>query len=334
MSSRQANPTIIGAFVLGALVLGIITVMQLASGRWFQERRPYIMYFPEAAQGLQVGAPVVFLGVRVGTVRDIQLNLEQESRRYLVLVTIEIEQQKVSTGGGQLDLQVPAAMQGLVEQGLRAQLRIQSLLTGQLYIDLNFHPDKPAQFYAADTAVNEIPTVPTTVEELTTLLEDFPMDEFLANLSGMADSISSLLAEQSVHNIPHRLDTTLSHLESLTARLDSASDPLLEKIETDLTELSHTLQAARSAMAGFEEAAGKAGKILDGDSELLRNVNRAGEELAAAAAGLREMTEQHSPTVYRLNQVLEELARAAQAVRQLAESLERQPEAILRGRQP
>jgi len=74
--SRKANPTLIGAFVLGAVALAVVATLLLAGGSWFGERRQHVLYFEGAAQGLQVGAPVVFLGVKVGTVRQIQLGLD------------------------------------------------------------------------------------------------------------------------------------------------------------------------------------------------------------------------------------------------------------------
>ena len=86
--SRRAKPTLIGAFVLGALALVVFTTLLLAGGNWFGERRQHILYFEGAAQGLQVGAPVVFLGVKVGTVKQIQLGLDSQSRRFLVPETI------------------------------------------------------------------------------------------------------------------------------------------------------------------------------------------------------------------------------------------------------
>ncbi|MDD3619322.1 MAG: MlaD family protein, partial [Desulfobulbaceae bacterium] len=88
--SKKASPTLIGAFVFGAVTLGIIAVLLLAGGEWFQERRRHVMYFDEAAQGLQVGAPVVFLGVKVGTVKRVQLALDEPKDRFMVSVTIEI----------------------------------------------------------------------------------------------------------------------------------------------------------------------------------------------------------------------------------------------------
>ncbi len=144
--SKQANPTLIGAFVLGALALAILATLLLAGGTWFGERRQHVLYFEGAAQGLQVGAPVVFLGVKVGTVKEIQLGLDQSSLRFLVPVIIEIEPNVVHTRNGQtIDLRDRGVMRGLVERGLRGRLRMQSLLTGQLYVDLDDHRDQEAE---------------------------------------------------------------------------------------------------------------------------------------------------------------------------------------------
>ena len=95
--SRHANPTLIGAFVLGAVALAVTVIMLLAGGQLFRQRHQHIMYFDEAAEGLQVGAPVVFLGVKVGTVKDIRLGLSKDGQRFMVPVVIELESLPVQT---------------------------------------------------------------------------------------------------------------------------------------------------------------------------------------------------------------------------------------------
>ena len=134
--SKQANPTLIGAFVLGALILGIVTIFLLAEDTWLQERQQHVLYFEEAAQGLQVGAPVVFLGVKVGTVKHIQLGLEEGKKHFTVQVTIELDLQMIGIHSGELiNPENQLTIRQLVDRGLRARLKMQSLLTGLLYVD-------------------------------------------------------------------------------------------------------------------------------------------------------------------------------------------------------
>lgn len=324
--SRKANPTLIGAFVLGAIALAVTTTLLLAGGTWFGERRQHVLYFEGAAQGLQIGAPVNFLGVKVGTVKQIQLGLDEKDRRFMVPVLIEVEPHVVRTrDGARVDLRDRATVRDLVERGLRGRLRLQSLLTGQLYVDLDFHPDKPARFVALDPDLSEIPTIRTAVQELTSKLEGFPMDKFLADVSAIGGAVNKLMSAQGTQDLPRRLDATLRHLEALAARLDAKSGPVLD-------EARKALVAAQSALARLDTAAERVAELAKPDSRVVAGLTQASEELARAAAAVRSLTEQESPTVTSVNAALKEIARAADALRLLAETLEEQPDAIYRGK--
>jgi paraquat-inducible protein B len=220
----------------------------------------------------------------------------------------------------------------LVDRGLRGRLRLQSLLTGQLYVDLDFHPDKPARFVALDPDLSEIPTIRTAVQELTSKLEGFPMDKFLADVAGIGAAVNKVMSAQGTQDLPQRLDTTLRHLESLASRFDSQSGPILKDVRYDLAEMRKALQAAQSALAKLETAADRVATLTAADSQMVKNMTQASEELAKAAASVRSLTAQESPTVTSVNAALKEIARAADALRLLAETLEEQPDAIYRGK--
>lgn len=330
--SKQANPTLIGAFVLGAIALAIVATLLLSRGTWFGEQRRHVLYFEGAAQGLQVGAAVVFLGVKVGTVKEIQLGIDQNKQRFLVPVTIEIEPHVVRSNGEPVDLRDRTTLQQLVAKGLRGRLRMRNLLTGQLYVDLDFHPDKPAQYAALDPGLSEIPTIRTTVEELTSTLEGFAADKFLADVAAISGAINNLLSAKATQDLPRRLDATLRHLESLTARLDAQSQPILDEVRNDLAETRKAMAATQAAMAKVEKAADRVATLAGTDSEMVRNMTRASDDLAKAAASLHGLAAQDSPTVQNMNAALKDIARAAAAVRLLAETLEKQPDAIYRGK--
>lgn len=338
--SKQANPTLIGAFVLGAIALAVITTLLLAGGTWFGHRQQHVLYFEGAAQGLQVGAPVNFLGVKVGTVKQIQLGLDEKSGHFLVPVMIEIEPQVVHTRGVEaVDLRDRDTVKNLVARGLRGQLRMQSLLTGQLYVDLDFHPDKPAHYVALDPNLSEIPTIRTAVEELKNKFEGFAMDKFMADVSSISSAINKLMSAPATQDLPQRLNATLRQLELLAANFDARSKPILKEVHQDLTEMRKALEGAQSAMAKVEAAAGKietaadkVGNLASPDSKMVSNMVRASDELAKAATSLQSLTAQESPTVQSTNNALKEISRAADALRRLAELLEEQPDAIYRGK--
>jgi paraquat-inducible protein B len=324
--SRRASPTMIGAFVFGAFVLGVITILLLSSGQWFQERRQQVLYFTEGAQGLQVGAPVVFLGVKVGTVKQIQIGLDQDSLKFLVPVIIEIEPSVVQTRHGEeFDLSEPERIKRLIKRGLRGQLRMQSLLTGQLYISLDFYSDKPARFYALDSKISEIPTIPTTFEELSMQLEQFPVERFLNDIAAISASLNKILAEDQIAELPRQLGRTLQHLESLAKKIDDQSGPVLSDLRTDLVALDGALTAVTLAASRLAE-------ITDPSGPLLENFNRLTEELTNAAQAVHELSREDAPLVVHFDDMLQDVARAARVLRALAQTLEEQPDALFWGR--
>jgi paraquat-inducible protein B len=338
--SRRADPFLIGGFVLGALALAVAAILLMAGGELFREHRQQIMYFEGAAQGLQIGAPVMFLGVKIGTVKKIQLGLDEASGQFVVPVTVEIQPDVVHTANGEeIDLRDLDTQRRLVQRGLRARLRMQSLLTGQLYVDLDFHPDKPARFRSSDPAAQEIPTIPTPIQELTGKLESFPVDTFLADLAAIGESVRSLSSDAATRQLPRRMQETLGRIETLAARIETQLTPAMAEARRDLAELRSTLSAAGSAFRRVESAAervasaaDKVGALAAGDAKFAQGIGRASDELAGAARSLRSLTAEDAPTVQNLNAALKELARAARALRVLAETLDRHPEALIRGK--
>jgi paraquat-inducible protein B len=251
----------------------------------------------------------------------------------VVPVMIEVQPQVVRTRGGEnVDLRDRATVRGLVERGLRARLRLQSLLTGQLYVDLDFHPEKPAVFAALDPELSEIPTIRTAVQELTTKLEGFPMDKFLNDVAAISGAVNKLMSAQATQALPQRLDVTLRHLQSLAARFDAQGGPILSDVRSNLAEMHKALLAAQAALAKLDTAADRVADLAKPDSRMVAGMTQASEELAKAAAAVRSLSEQESPTTQNLNVALKEIARAADALRLLAETLEQQPDAIWRGK--
>ncbi len=328
--SRQANPTLIGVFVFGAVVLATLTVLLLAGNYLFRDRAQYALYFQEAAQGLQVGAPVVFLGVNVGTVKSVQI--DQEDGIYMVQVTVELDFDIIRIAPGDTaDAKKQLTMRQLVEQGLRARLNVQSLLTGQRYIDLAFYPDRKAR-YVGDDPAKEIPTIPTRVEELTSMLENFPIDQFLADLAAISASAGKILSSEETIAIPARLEAILAHVESLAARLDDLGEPVFTMAGESLGKLPEALGAVQAAADRVGKAAEQVEKFAKADSGVSTSISQAAKELAGAAEALQQLAGSDSVVMQQLTVSLQEIARAARALRVLAQSLEQQPEAILRGK--
>lgn len=190
--SKKANKTLIGAFVVGAVVLLILSLIVFGSGKLFRRTNKYVLFFDDSVKGLAIGAPVNFRGVKLGVVKDINLVYDPSTRFAFIPVIIETEQSRIKG----LPLQREHGnVQFLINNGLRAQLDTVSFLTGQLAISLDFFPDKPARLRGLMKEYTELPTIPSPLGELQKNIGDIPMKEISFDLQQSMHSLNIALKE-------------------------------------------------------------------------------------------------------------------------------------------
>lgn len=185
----QAQALRIGLFAIGALLLLVAAVAAVFGARIFADSERVVMHFNGSVRGLDVGAPVALRGVRVGNVRAI--SLEHGVTGLAVPVQAELAVQALGAGG----------LKGLLAQGLSAQLATQSLLTGQLYVELDLRPQPgrlPAT--AAPNGLTAIPTVGLRFESLQAQLETLDLSHIAQDL---AAALAGARAGRQPRN-PHR----------------------------------------------------------------------------------------------------------------------------------
>src|SRR6478609_6690502 len=136
--STRANPKLIGGFVLGAIALVIIGLLAFGSGQYFAPKGKAVLYFAGSLAGLDVGSPVTFRGVKVGTVNKIVIQYDIRQQKLRIPVYIELDPAKFQIVSG---ARSGVNIKELVQRGLRARLQIQSLVTGQTSVDFDFYPD-------------------------------------------------------------------------------------------------------------------------------------------------------------------------------------------------
>src|SRR5262245_4050260 len=125
--AKKANPKLIGGFVIGAIALALVGVIAFGGGRFLTSTRKAVLYFPTSSlSGLDVGSPVTFRGVRVGSVTGVVIHYDVDRQTLQIPVYIEVELDKVQVISGKHDIK---NFQALVDRGLRGQLVIQSLVT-------------------------------------------------------------------------------------------------------------------------------------------------------------------------------------------------------------
>jgi paraquat-inducible protein B len=325
--SQKANPTLIGGFVLGALVLLVGGVLLFGKGFFFApKRQQFVIYFPDSVNGLNVGAPVKLKGVTVGTVTDVRVQYDVENARLLTPVIIDFEPERVTDIGRQKLPEVPET-QALIERGLRAQLQMQSLVTGQLYVEANFFPDTPVRLVGGETlGLPEIPSIPSTGEEIKGTVEEviaefrrLPLRETFDAILATVKHIEQVIATPEMAGSIRELHGTLGEIRKLVAHLDAKVDPMATTLEKTLGDTRMLVRSASDQLVPMVNRAEQAFAAL----------TQAAEKAKSALATVENSVGRQNPAI---DDAMEELIGAAQSIRVLSEYLQRQPQSLLFGK--
>ncbi len=320
--SKQANKTMIGAFVVGAVALVVAGILAFGSGKILKERHTFVMYFDGSVKGLDEGASVVFQGVKLGTVTDIKLRYNPMKDALEIPVFVEIEPDRVHVMEGLHRRPPKKAIAELVEMGLRAQLQMQSLVTGKLMIELDFHPDKPIRLVGSDPDYPEIPTVPTGLQELADRIEKVPIEQIFEKLHDAVEGIEKVVNSPEVMDVIRNLNDTLEDVEKLVEDVDKHVDPLLNATEETVRDAQHLVR----------NVDGRVGTLASSADSAIKAAAVAIEQAQATLKSVEGSAGDDSVLLYELTNTLEELSAASRAIRLLADYLNQHPESLLRGK--
>ena len=325
--SKKANPTIIGGFVIGAIILTVVALLAFAGGRLFADTDTLVTYFEGSLRGLRVGANVTFRGVKIGEVTDVSVTTDARTLDFSIPVIITINNDKFVVVGG-ADVENEGELQDLIDNGLRAQLNVQSMVTGLLEIELDFHPGSEAVYRnKLLTDYRELPTVPSTTQQLLArlrkLAEDFQQVDFqklMTNIADTAEGIDQLVSSP-------ELQQSIAGFGRLLNSDDTQA--LASSIRKTLSNIDATMASARELLDDTDEG------LEPVVSELLAALEEVGNAATSAQQTLNSIREDltgQSNTYFRIANALQEVENAARSFRILTDFLERHPEALIRGK--
>jgi len=328
--SQKANSALIGAFVLGAVGVLIVAVIAFGSGQFFKKSREFVLYFDNSVNGLRVGAPVKFKGVEIGSVKDIRLQIGQETQINKIPVLIQIDLDKLTSRGatGVVAADPESFRAAIVERGLRGQLLMESLVTGLLYVGLDLFPDTPIRLVQQEGShyqYPEIPTTPTSLEvaqdavsRIINKLEEIDFKRVTKSLAETVDGVNRLVNSPelkaslgALQQTMPKVDEAVLSIRKLTTNLDSSVVRLTGNLE-------QTSDAARAAMEQAAVAIKQTDNALKATEAVMINVNG--------------VMDPESPTFYELRKSLREVSAAARALRLLGSYIERNPRALIFGK--
>jgi len=195
--NKKANRTAIGAFVFGAAILLVSAIALFGSKAIFKTSDKYVLYFNGSVKGLSVGAPVIFRGVKIGSVNNISIVYNPQIKDVLIPVIIDVELSLVK--GAPEKLGYPDYKM-LINRGLQARLEIQNFITNQLMISLDFYPDKPVQLHGFIKEYPELPTLPIS-PDIFELVNELPVKQIAKDLEGIVAGVNKLVNSEGFYDL-------------------------------------------------------------------------------------------------------------------------------------
>jgi len=301
--SEKSNRFVIGVFVLGALSIMISGIALLGSGLLFRETKHYVTYFDGSVRGLTEGAPVLFRGVHVGEVTHVVLQVDHLHEQVRIPVMYQIYPGSLMEVG-QRPMGEGAVVKRMIEQGLRARLEIQSIVTGALALSLIFYPGSELKYGREEAETGEIPSIPSALDIISDALGDVPLRDVVAEVRAMVAQTTAFFKNDDLRALPKELSITMAEFRKTAENLSEVLHSTKGEIGPLSIELRETLTAAKNAIERFEQVAGKLDAVLSDDS----------------------------PDRIQLDNLIRDVRVAAQQVKQLSEYLERNPDALLKGK--
>jgi paraquat-inducible protein B len=306
----SAKPALVGAFVLSGAALLVVALMLFAGTRLFTREVRAVTYFQGSVAGLEVGAPVTFRGVRVGSVTRIGVNINMKDLSAHIPVYMEINPSNVQVEGYRPS-NPKSVFHQLLLAGLETQLGMQSLVTGQLRVDLDFKPNAHAVYLGGNANGDEIPSSPSTLETLEAELADLPLKE-----------------------IAHNANETLESIKRVTDALGPRVGPLLDSLKQTSEAAHGTMDAAHAAASHIDSLAIEGKQQLTDNGDALKGVlassDRTVRDADALVLSLNAMTAPNSRMRDDLQSTMRDLAASASSLRNFAHEIERNPSDLLK----
>jgi paraquat-inducible protein B len=306
--AKQASKMMIGIFLIIALFLLAASLVLFGSGKFFKKTQKFVLYFNESVKGLDVGSPVLFQGVAVGSVKSIEIIADPANLTANIPVIIQIELDRFKMRKPEEILSPPNDIPLLIKNGFRGMLDMQSLISGKLLVELDFYPGTPPILRNIDKKYIEIPTIPSIPSKLARALDKLDIETIQTKLESALDGIGKFTKNPDLAASVRRLKETLGDARKLVKRVDRQVDPL-----------------ANEARQTFKDI-GTLARNLNG------RVGEAANSLEKTLTAARGVISPESPLVVELEDTLKKISAMSQSIRELADYLEQHPESLIRGK--
>lgn len=304
-----------------ALIFKLYDSEEAVTEQRFERKVHFVMFFDGSVRGLTIGAPVEFKGIKIGSVLDVRLEFDARDTSFRIPVLVEIEPERIIARDPARANTEAEVLQTLVDRGLRARLSTGSLLTGSRFVELDMHPETQIVLRGDTGPYPELPTIPAQFDEFTDAIKGFlaKLDEF--DVKTLSDSLVGTVqgAERLMNSSD--LKQTLEGVNRLVNNDD---------LHASMTELKTAL-ARISELA--ETADGEIKPVSRDLKDALKAAKQALDRSQQTLAGIDRLVRPNSPLQSGVLGVTDEFIETLRAIRTMVETLERNPESLLYGKQ-
>ncbi|MDH3910298.1 MAG: MlaD family protein [Rhodospirillales bacterium] len=340
---KKANPKTVGGFVIGAVILAVAAVGVFGGGRFFEERKTYVAFFPGSLMGLRIGAPVEMRGIQIGTVTDVWVEVDPESLEFMIPVLMEIELSRIR--GASTSEEAGDRVHELIDKGLRVQLAAQSLVTGQQSIQMDFQPDSPAKLVETDLPYPQFPTIPSKFAEIESELGDV-VDRagvVLAQVSDLLSDKNRAKVGESLENVADatgKVEKAVDELKTVIADVGA----IVQTVKTDIPEFQQLRETAEQTLVSYKALAERADGMLaaneDGVKKAISGLRETENKISALAEQAAKLIEANQKGIgdfantglYEFTNLAVDAQATVEQLRRVLEEMERDPARYFLGR--
>lgn len=319
---NKISPAAIGMFVMAASIIAVAAVMVFGAAKFFSRTENFISFFSESVNGLDVGAPLKYKGVKIGKVEGIFISSSKNIKESSVSVvySIDIDQLRRKTGTDFKDYS--DWMDEQIAEGLRAKLNYQSIVTGMLYIELDFIADKGEKYDLkyGGTRFKEIPAAKSGLSELAKGFEKTMADVAKIDFAGIGQNVHSAIVKVNekldaidAKAISDNAVSALKGVDDLVRNRDVAE--AIKKLDVLLSDSDALVNDARAELKNFSSSGASLAARLD---EVLRNVN--------------SVVAPQSPLRYQIAVLEKTMNDSMSYISNFTDYLQRNPNSLLRGK--
>jgi paraquat-inducible protein B len=325
--SQKSNPTVIGSFVLVGIGLALTAGLILSSGRLFKETYPYVMVFDGDVSGLLPGAPVQYRGVTIGSVREFKLVVDPTRDVANVPVIVEFDPSKITYVGTSSQSE---EISREVNEGLRAQLQSQSLVTGLQKIMLVERPDVEIQMKnILDLDMPEIPTSPNLSESLINELQELPLEDIVMETHQTLKNLNAFTTALAEEGLIDSVGETLVAIQTLSTTLEKDLPGLTAGMDETMTSLRTLMEGLGPVQASISKELPGVINSLETNLDSFFDLQ---ENLSLTLKEIQTLMDRNSSSRYQLTDSLTKFTELAVKASQLLDYLERHPEALFTGK--